>query len=518
MTALGISWRQAWYGAALFLSAAGALVLEIVAGRLLAPYVGMSLYSWTAIIAAVLAGLSAGHWIGGRLAGPATDGARGNRRIAAAFVAAAATTFAALGLLRVIAPPLLTGGTPPIVAIVALATALFFLPSLFVGVVSPILTKLALDSAPGQAGRVLGRMYALGAVGSIAGTLAAGYLFISWIGSTGTVLSVAGLYAVLGLAFSVTRRGAALSAAAIALLGGGLGVWLDRHSALTSPCLAESDYYCLRVDDFSRVSGRASAVMVIDHLGHSINDRDDPELLYTPYIHFVDELARRRFAGRGAWDALIVGGGGYTLPRAWARRGPAARVTVAEIDPVVTRVARERMWLGNSPGLRIVHRDGRALLQSLPERPQFDVVFLDAVHDISVPAHLVTREFHAAVRTRLRPRGFYAVNVIDGGPKPRLLFGVVRTLRTVFPSVTVWREADDAPEARSTFVIVASETPPADLRLAAVQGLERRWRAWDAPDLFRRVAASGAPVLTDDFAPVDRLLSHILLNREAFGE
>ena len=53
---------------ALLLSSACGLVVEIVAGRLIAPYVGMSLYTWTAIIAVVLAGLSVGHWIGGRLA------------------------------------------------------------------------------------------------------------------------------------------------------------------------------------------------------------------------------------------------------------------------------------------------------------------------------------------------------------------------------------------------------------------------------------------------------------------
>ncbi len=54
-----------------------------MAGRLIAPYVGMSLYTWTAIIAVVLAGLSAGHWIGGLLAAPAVDAARGARRPAA---------------------------------------------------------------------------------------------------------------------------------------------------------------------------------------------------------------------------------------------------------------------------------------------------------------------------------------------------------------------------------------------------------------------------------------------------
>jgi hypothetical protein len=48
---------------------AASLVVEIVAGRMLAPHVGMSLYTWTAVIAVVLAGFSVGHWWGGRLAG-----------------------------------------------------------------------------------------------------------------------------------------------------------------------------------------------------------------------------------------------------------------------------------------------------------------------------------------------------------------------------------------------------------------------------------------------------------------
>ena len=58
------------------LSAACGLVVEIVAGRMVAPYLGMSLYTWTAIISVVLAGFSVGHWIGGRLAGQPPDAAR----------------------------------------------------------------------------------------------------------------------------------------------------------------------------------------------------------------------------------------------------------------------------------------------------------------------------------------------------------------------------------------------------------------------------------------------------------
>ncbi|MEW7981963.1 MAG: hypothetical protein G8D28_09635 [gamma proteobacterium symbiont of Phacoides pectinatus] len=59
--------RIHWYAFTIFLSSAFllVLVLEMVAGRLIAPYVGVSLYTWTSVIGVILAGLSLGNWIGG---------------------------------------------------------------------------------------------------------------------------------------------------------------------------------------------------------------------------------------------------------------------------------------------------------------------------------------------------------------------------------------------------------------------------------------------------------------------
>jgi len=55
--------------AIVFVTGACALVLEILGARMLAPYLGSSLYVWTALIATVLGALSIGYWWGGRLAG-----------------------------------------------------------------------------------------------------------------------------------------------------------------------------------------------------------------------------------------------------------------------------------------------------------------------------------------------------------------------------------------------------------------------------------------------------------------
>jgi len=510
-----------FYGFAVFVSSACGLIIEIVAGRLLAPYVGMSLYTWTAIIAVVLAGLSIGHWIGGLLAPPEVDARRGARRMAAALILASLSSLASLVLLRVLASILLGGTLGAIPAIVALSTALFLLPSLFVGIVSPILTKLAVDGMPGRHGQVIGTMYALGTLGSIAGTLLAGYLFISWIGSTGTVITVAVVYAVLGLAFAVADRMRILMVGALAVIGGGLSWWGDAVRAFETPCQIESDYFCIRLDDFSEASGRPSRLMVLDHLVHSINDRDDPGVLYSPYIHFVDEIAKARRGRDTALSAFFIGGGGFTLPRAWSHDHPGSDLVVAELDPMVSRAAEQYLWWQpDRPGITVLHRDGRSALAALPAGRRFDVIFGDAFHDISIPAHLVSCEFHREIAARLQPDGFYVVNVVDRGDDPRFLFALIKTLRQDFATVEAWVDPDEAGDpgaghaGRTTFVLLAAAAPSPAGDLTARRGLARSWRRWIPTDLEARVAASDSPILTDDFAPVDRLMSGLLLAPE----
>lgn len=510
--------RQAFLYIALFVGSAGGLVVEIVAGRLIAPYVGMSLYTWTAIIAVVLAGLSGGHWVGGLMARADVTYATASRRLAISFALASVSTLASLLLLRVLSTPLMTSGLGAITVVILLCSLIFFLPSFFIGIVAPILMKLSLDGRAEDPGPMIGRMYAIGTFGSIAGTLAAGYLFISWIGSNGTIVAVAVCYAVLAIMSVLQARpqgGATVTAATILTLIG-LSAIGYQVQAFASPCARESDYYCVRLDDFSPVSGRPSTLMALDHLVHSINDREDPGLLYSPYIHFVDEYARRRLGwrdGQSKPSAYFIGGGGFSLPRAWANAFPGARLLVAEIDPVVTSAAADRMWLDlNDTAMEIHHRDGRVLLQSLPATPQFDTIFGDAFHDISVPTHLVTREFHQEIAVRLTADGFYVINAVDRARDPQFLTALITTLRQDFSSVEIWLEEDAAfqtsdPNARITYIVVASNRDSGVGQLLAQNGAARLW-------VRRRpesVLAAGVSVtFTDNFAPVDRLMAPLM--------
>ena len=201
------------------------------------------------------------------------------------------------------------------------------------------------------------------------------------------------------------------------------------------------------------------------------------------------------------------------MPRAWAHAFQGrTKLVVAEIDPAVTRAAEDFLWLdAKAPGLEIITQDARPHLQSLPPQPTFDVVFGDAFHDISIPAHLVSQEFAKQIAQRLNPGGFYAINTVDNGQDSRFLLSLARTLGTQFANVEAWAEREQIGlDGRVTFVLVASNDPSERQMLTAQKGMERTWVRWPDSDLRARILASDVPILTDDYAPVDRLMSSLL--------
>ena len=148
------------------------MILELVAGRIIAPYMGVSLYTWTSVIGVVLAGISLGNFLGGRLA----DRHASPRLLGGMFLLGGLSSF---GILAVDAVGGLSSLDWHIVAkILTLTTALFFVPCIILGTISPIVAKLAVRDLA-RTGRTVGQIYAVGAAGSIVGTFATGLILIS---------------------------------------------------------------------------------------------------------------------------------------------------------------------------------------------------------------------------------------------------------------------------------------------------------------------------------------------------
>jgi MFS family permease len=181
-------------GAFAFLGNGCLLVLELVAGRILAPTIGVSLYTWTAVIGVVLAGISLGSWLGGKIA----DRRPGRSVLSLQFFLSGACSALVLVFqsnLDSLAAPF---SWPQILQVVWLTTIVFFLPSLIIGSITPMIVKLALSSLE-VTGRVVGRIRAAAELGAIAGVFLTGFVLIEAFGTRSIVGTVAIMLVVLGI-------------------------------------------------------------------------------------------------------------------------------------------------------------------------------------------------------------------------------------------------------------------------------------------------------------------------------
>jgi spermidine synthase len=481
-----------------FISNACIMILELVAGRIIAPSVGVSLYTWTSVIGVILAGMSLGNYLGGRLA----DRYASLRLLGIVYLLAGA---ASLGVLGINTLNVVDNVEWHIVAeILVLIAALFFIPATILGAISPIVVKLALRSL-GEAGRTVGRISAAGTAGSIFGTFATGFWLISWFGTHMVVLGVAVVLLLMGVLFlfSGRRVASAASVGAIVLLA----LAIPRLGLTASPCLHETNYFCIKVQEDER-DGKPVRKLVLDRLVHSYSSLEDPTDLVYGYERTYAELTAYQAERHPDLRTFFIGGGGYTFPRYMEAVYPDSEIDVVEIDPGVTEVAYEMLGLSRETRIVSYNEDGRMFLER-PVTEPYNLIFGDAFNDFSVPYHLTTREFNERVRAWLDDDGLYVVNIIDGALR-QFLTAYVRTLSLTFdyiyivPNATEWRTV-----SRDTFVIVASDAP---LDLDALAPDSRFSSGVLSAEVVAELLAESRPVtLTDRYAPVEQLLAPVFL-------
>jgi spermidine synthase len=509
--------RRAWAAYAIvFVASAATLVLEIAAGRLLASYFGVSLYTWTSIIGVVLLGIAVGNYCGGYVA----DLAGTRRTLGLVLATAGMTSLAILPFTTIDLLGRLPPGLPPLLRIVLVTALFFFAPSALLGMVSPLVVRRTLGDL-GEAGRVVGRIYAWSTVGSIAGTLLTGFVLIPWLGTRAVIFAVGAvliaLAAVTGEFFRAAGWPRLVDAALVLFLVMNLAQ-IRLGGALEQWCHRETGYYCIRVVAERQEDGHEYRVLSLDHLIHSYNSLEDPTRLHYPYIRTYAALTGDVAARTPRLRALFIGGGGYTLPRYMEALYPDATLEVAEIDPGVTATAIE--MLGLRPDTRVVtyNRDAREVVEAKQGTAKYDLVFGDAFNDFQIPYHLTTREFAQKVRNLLAPEGLYLALVIDRMRGGRFMASVVRTLQDVFPHVYVLSDVPGTLGSRArTYVVAAGDTA---LDVERVRRLPWRGPSGETtvgvmpPEALEEWLREADPVvLTDDYAPADNLLAPIFLQR-----
>jgi len=475
-------------GLTVFYTSGAVLVLEILALRLLAPYVGVTLETYTATIATVLAGISVGTWVGGY----AADRVEPRRLVGPLLLAGGALSLLSVPLVRALGA---SGGS----SVIGLSLVGFFPPAAVLSAVSPTVVKLQLRDLAAT-GKVVGRLSALGTAGAIIGTYLAGFVLVEAVSTSTSIVAIAVSLIVAGAVLWLWLWRGSARVVGAAVVVGLLASYVAAGTA--GPCDEETVYHCARVvPDTSRPGGR---LLVLDTLRHSYVDLDDPTHLEFDYARVVADVISVA-APPGPLQVLHVGGGGFTLPNYLRATRPGTTSTVLEIDPGLVRLAEDRLGLRAGPDLDVRVGDARLLLQSVPSGSQ-DVVVGDAFGGLAVPWHLTTEEFLAGVRAVLADGGVYVMNLIDYPPL-RFARAEAATLRRVFGHVTAIAPPSLFAGTPGGNVVLVASTSPIDAEriagaIAARQSGEQVLSGRAVDDF-----AAGRRILVDDWAPVDQWLS-----------
>lgn len=298
-----------------FVSGALVMIYEITGSRILAPFLGSSTYVWTSLIGVILAALSLGYWLGGKTADKKPE-----IRVLSIVLLAGAFLMAATILLK----DSILGAVARIplnleVKAVIAALVLFAPVSVLFGFVTPYVVRLRLNDVA-DAGKTVGRLYALSTVGSIVGTFLAGFALLPFVGSTRILYLIAASLLVLSLLlapFSLKK----IKAGAILLIMLAVGfsefkVWAfrtrrDQHDF-------DTEYSRVRIKrDRDPKTGAPVRMMMTDpYFAQSGMFLENDELFfeYTKYYHLI------RHFKPDFKSTLIIGGAGYSFPKDYIKK------------------------------------------------------------------------------------------------------------------------------------------------------------------------------------------------------
>ncbi len=502
-----------------FIASFCTLVIELVAGRMMAPYVGVSLYTWTSIIGVVLAGISIGAYLGGVIAD----------RFPRSSTLGWLLFLSGLGALSISPLINLLGKsefqTTLMVRILLMTVFIFFIPSCLLGMISPVVVKLTLNNLK-KTGNVVGKIYAFSTLGSILGTFATGFCLIQWMGTRHILLMTGILLIVCAPIFSgfFIKKKTVL----LLFLGLTLILWIFYGKAFKAPLdgetyyFKESNYYTIRLKKDTSNQEASLITLYLDYLNHSRTDLKNPFRLEYRYIRAFEEMLRWQVDEKKPFHALFIGGGGYTLPRFVELQYPNVEIEVVEIDPEVTRTAQTYMGIPKDTKIRTFNEDARWFAMHCKEKGRYDFIFLDAFADLSVPYHLTTKEFGVRLKELLKPQGLLLTNVIDNFNKGGFLPSYIRTLEEVFGKgyvhlISVSPIYDSL--GTSNFIVVAS-SQKIDLgdfvsKIKKMSNQVMISNVTSQDQLQQYLQKHYSIILTDDYVPVDNLTAPLF--EELYG-
>lgn len=484
-----------------FITGAAVLVIEVAAVRILSPYFGNTLYSFSSVLSTVLGALSLGYYYGGRWADKNPSEKNFYRIILYSGV-----SVLVLHILSILVLPLLGFAFSLIWGPLISAFILFFVPSFLLGTLSPYAIRLQSEGKdPHTIGRISGEVFFWSTIGSIGGSLISGFFLIPQFGTDTIILSLALFLVVLGVLGTGWAHISRKSVETVGFL-----IIMVLVAAFLMGRELDAKYLVLKDGLYSRISihdgtyiGKPTRFFFQDASAAGAMDLQSGGLAYE-YTKYYDAY---RVFNSNVKRALVIGGGIYSVPKELLEDIPDVSVDVSEIEPGLYDLAKEYFGLEDDPRLKNYIVDGRRFLHDTPHT--YDFIFTDAYKSLySVPVHLTTKEFFELAKEKLSPGGVFMANVIGSlSPEaPSFTLSEMKTWKSVFPNSYFFgtKGATSHDPQNLIFVAVNSDTvfdlgAPHILKdkNPIIRGLNEKLVDMNAIDFSPHI------VFTDRYAPVE---------------
>ncbi len=489
-----------------FFCGAAVMILELAGSRIVAPFFGTSLIVWTALIGVIMTSLAIGNWLGGQVADKRPEGRLLGRILLISAIIIALTAFFSNLILTQLSEVQMN----LYVSSVMSALIIFTPSSVLLGMTSPFIARLAMLDVKSSGG-IVGKLSALNSAGSILGTFLGGFVLISLFPSGIILMLLACGLALLSVLIYTGYWLRIISVIVLAILGTGT-FFAEKFGLPFTPIGEQIDtqYNHLSVaESIDRRNNRRVRVLITNpDCLQSLMYTDAHDELVSDYTKFYDLAFHYKPDTK---KVLMLGGGGYCVPRHILHTRPDVSIDVVELDPGVTEVAREYFYLKDSDNLRIFHEDARTFLnrEGKYNPGQYDAIFMDTFGSwIVIPFHMTTVETAMHLKELLKPGGVLIVNTISSvrGPKAGVFNGIYKAFQTAFPTMMIFPAT--APDPRYAFsqqnIMLVAMADASLNNLAPVTSdsefadlLSHQWLEPFVPD-------SHVPAFTDAFAPVEK--------------
>lgn len=438
-----------------FFAGAIGMGLELIAARILSPYVGSSNVVWTSIIGIILASMSLGYWIGGKRA----DKNATIDQISDILLISAIFTSIIPILETLVVKQLAEMIENLTISAILCAIIVFSIPSFILAMISPFAVKIK-SKEESEIGSLSGRISSLSTIGSIIGTFSMGFLLIPNIGVTNINIIITLLLIVLSI-FSKEKKNkkylyVIILNISIVLILIILGKWIFKLNNSDILLDTDSQYSRIWVKQIATEKNTYKTLQVDTGL-ESYIDIDTGEM-GAKYLRFYDFF---EYFNKNAKDTLLIGGAAYTYPIHYLDKFENKTIDVVEIDEKMTEIAQNEFGLDTSnPRLNIYNQDGRSYLNYSEKK--YDTILIDAFKGMNAPFELTTYQALSNAKNLLNENGIVLTNIISSieGENSKFIQYEYATYKAVFDDVKIFMVNSNDREVEQNLILMGIKGNP----------------------------------------------------------